>query len=322
MALAPCIWYRQPMREGLLPHTVATVLRLSTTGDKAKALTEVIGEVFDPTETAVSAFEVEDKGPSSPWSVEIYFASPPDEEAVRDLLRQIVGDHAATATFDSITQKDWVKSSLDGLKPIRAGRFLIHGSHDRQAVKSNDVALEIDAALAFGTGHHGTTAGCLLAIDALLKRGRPQTAIDVGAGTGILALGLAKAARISVVAGDIDPEAVRVARDNAKLNGARGLLDLYVGPGVRHTKAWRIRGYDVVIANILQRPLMRLSPSLSKVMASSGTLILSGLLMRDVPGVLAAYRMQGLTLAARAEREGWATLVMKRGGASPRRPRI
>lgn len=310
------------MREGLLPHTVATVLRLAVTGDKAKALTELIGEVFDPTETAVSAFEVEDLGPGSPWAVEIYFAFPPDEHAVRDLLRQIVGDNVDSAIFDSINQKDWVKASLDGLGPVRAGRFLVHGSHDRAAVKANDIALEIDAALAFGTGHHGTTAGCLLAMDALLKRGRPRSAIDVGAGTGILALGLAKAIKLKVVAGDIDAEAVDVARVNARLNGAPNLLDLYVAPGARHAKASRTRGFEVVIANILQRPLMKLSPSLSRIMALRGTMILSGLLIRDVPGVLAAYRMQGLSLVSRSHREGWATLVMKRGGAGsrPRRP--
>lgn len=310
------------MREGLLPHTVATVLKVSTTGDKAKALTELIGEVFDPTETAVSAFEVEDLGLNSPWAVEIYFAYPPDEAAVLDLLTQIVGDHAQTAVFDSINQKDWVKASLDGLKPVRAGRFLVHGSHDRPAVRANDIALEIDAALAFGTGHHGTTAGCLLAIDALLKRGRPLSAIDVGAGTGILALGLAKAIKLKVVAGDIDPEAVRVARDNARLNGAPNLLDLYVAPGARHAKANRTRGFEVVIANILQRPLMKLAPSLSRIMTLRGTLILSGLLIRDVPGVLAAYRMQGLSLVSQSHREGWATLVMKRGGAGSRPRRL
>lgn len=310
------------MREGLLPHTVATVLKIATTGDRAKALTELIGEVFDPTETAVSAFEVEDLGPNSPWAVEIYFAYPPDEEAVRDLMRQIVGDDIDGARFETINQKDWVKASLDGLKPVRAGRFLVHGSHGRGAVRSNDIALEIDAALAFGTGHHGTTAGCLLAIDALLKRGRPLSAIDVGAGTGILALGLAKAIKLKVVAGDIDAEAVQVAKVNAKLNGAPGLLDLYVAPGARHAKANRTRGFEVVIANILQRPLMKLSPSLSRIMALRGTMILSGLLIRDVPGVLAAYRMQGLSLVSQSHREGWATLVMKRGGAGSRPRRL
>lgn len=310
------------MREGLLPPTVATVLRLSTTGDRAKALTELIGEVFDPAETAVSAFEVEDLGPASPWSVEIYFATPPDEAAVLDLLRQIVGDHARTATFGAISQKDWVKSSLDGLKPVRAGRFLVHGSHDRAAARPNDIALEIDAALAFGTGHHGTTAGCLLAIDAVLKQARPRHVIDVGAGTGILALAIARALRRKVMAGDIDPEAVRVAKANARLNGAPHLVEHYVGPGLRHAGASRARHFDLVIANILQRPLMKLAPCLSRAMRPDGRMILSGLLIRDVPGVLAAYRMQGLTLASVAAREGWATLVLRRGGAAARRKRV
>ncbi|MGL4974985.1 MAG: 50S ribosomal protein L11 methyltransferase, partial [Bosea sp. (in: a-proteobacteria)] len=286
------------------------------------ALTELLGEVFDPTETAISAFEIDDTAATmsldTPWKVEIWFASPPPEDAVRDLLRGIVGDTIDTVEFRQLSQKDWVSASLDGLKPVRAGRVLIHGSHDRAAVRSNDVAIEIEAALAFGTGHHGTTAGCLLAIDAELKKRRPRHALDVGTGTGILALALAKQTKRPVVAGDIDGIAIEVARGNARSNAAPNALTLYVAPGVQHALANRRRHFDLVLANILARPLMRLSASIARVLAPGGTLILSGLLMMDVPGVLAAYRMQGLTLSYRTEREGWATLVLKRGGAAAR----
>ncbi len=310
------------MREGLLPSTVATVLELATTGHKARALTELLGEVFDPTETAISAFEIDDTAATmsldTPWKVEIWFATHPPEDAVRDMLRGIVGDAIDVAQFRQLSQKDWVSASLDGLKPVRAGRVLIHGSHDRAAVRTNDVAIEIEAALAFGTGHHGTTAGCLLAIDAELKKRRPRHALDVGTGTGILALALAKQTRRPVVAGDIDGIAVDVARGNARSNAAPNALTLYVAPGVQHALANRSRHFDLVLANILARPLMRLSASIARVLAPGGTLILSGLLMMDVPGVLAAYRMQGLSLSYRSEREGWATLVLKRGGAAAR----
>ncbi|MCU4180732.1 50S ribosomal protein L11 methyltransferase [Bosea sp. BH3] len=310
------------MREGLLPATVATVLELSTSGEKARVLTELLGEVFDPTETAISAFEVEDGvttlSLNAPWKVEIYFATHPDEEAVRDLLRPIVGDVIDGTPFTTVNQQDWVAASLDGLKPVRAGRVLVHGAHDREAVRINDVAIEIEAALAFGTGHHGTTAGCLLALDAELKKRRPRHGLDVGTGTGILALALAKQIKRKVVAGDIDAIAVEVSAHNARINHAPQALDLYVAPGLRHAKANRPGHFDLVFANILAGPLKRLAPSLARALSADGVLILSGLLEMDVAGVVSTYRHQGLYLASRSLREGWATLVMKKGGAAPR----
>ncbi|MGO4666196.1 50S ribosomal protein L11 methyltransferase [Bosea sp. 2RAB26] len=310
------------MREGLLPATVATVLELSTSGDKARALTELLGEIFDPTETAISSFEIEDGvttlSLSAPWKVEIYFATHPDEDAVRDMLRPIVGDSIDSTPFTTVNQKDWVATSLDGLKPVRAGRVLVHGAHDRGTVRVNDVAIEIEAALAFGTGHHGTTAGCLLALDAELKKRHPLRGLDVGTGTGILGLALAMQTKRRVVAGDIDAVAVEVAARNARVNHAPGALDLYVAPGLLHAKANRPGHFDLVFANILAGPLKRLAPSLARVLARDGTLILSGLLAMDVAGIVSTYRHQGLYLARQSLREGWATLVMKKGGAAPR----
>ena len=311
------------MREGLLPATVATVLELSTSGDKARALTELLGEIFDPTESAISAFEVEmgvtTLSLEAAWKVEIYFARHPDEAAIRDMLRPIVGEDADTAAFSSVEQKDWVAASLHGLQPVRAGRVIVHGAHDHHQVRINDVAIEIEAALAFGTGHHGTTAGCLLALEAELKRRRPLRGLDVGTGTGILALALAKRTRRRVVAGDIDRQAVEVAARNARINHAPAALDLYVAPGIRAAKANRSGRFDLVFANILALPLRRLAPDLARVLAPDGTLILSGLLEMDVPGILQAYRHQGVALARRSSRDGWATLVLKRGGAAPGR---
>ncbi|RYE33931.1 MAG: 50S ribosomal protein L11 methyltransferase [Hyphomicrobiales bacterium] len=314
------------MREGLLPATVATVLELSTSGEQARTLTELLGEIFDPTETAISAFEVEDGittlSLNIPWKVEIYFATPPDEEAVRDLLRPIVGEIVDKTPFTTVNTKDWVANSLDGLKPVRAGRVLVHGAHDRNVVRVNDVAIEIEAALAFGTGHHGTTAGCLLALDAELKKRRPRHGIDIGTGTGILGLALAKQIKRKVVAGDIDAVAVEVSAHNARLNHAPNALDLYVAPGLRHAKADRPGHFDFVFANILAGPLKRLAPSIARVLSSNGTLVLSGLLVMDVAGVVATYRHQGVYLASHSQREGWATLVMKKGGAAQRPRRL
>lgn len=303
------------MLEGLHPNRPTHVMRLATSERAARATTDVIGEMFDPAETAVAAFETED---GKSWLLEAYFAAPPDEAAVRDMIRPVLGDQADAAVFEAIAQKDWVAASLEGLKPVRAGRFLVHGSHDRARAKPNDLAIEIEAALAFGTGHHGTTRGCLLALADVLKRRRPQRVLDVGTGTGILAFAAAMATKRRVVAGDIDPVAIAVARDNARANGVAPWLDLYVGPGVRAPQADRTRRFDLVFANILAKPLRRLAPSLTRVVAPGGTLVLSGLLGQDVPGVLSAYRAQGFALAARRDLEGWAALTLTRGGAAAR----
>jgi ribosomal protein L11 methyltransferase len=152
-----------------------------------------------------------------------------------------------------------------------------------------------------------------------MKRRRPRAVLDVGTGTGILGFAAAKALKQPVVAGDIDPEAVRVAKENARLNGIAGWMRLYVGPGVRSPLADRPGRFDLVFANILAKPLRILAPSLARVAAPHGTLILSGLLAHDVPGVLSAYAAQGWRLQRRYDLEGWAALVLKRGGAAPRR---
>ncbi|MFC7396768.1 50S ribosomal protein L11 methyltransferase [Chelatococcus sp. GCM10030263] len=303
------------MLEGLPPHKPTHVLRIETDADSARRMTDLLGEIFDPAETAVAAFEGVDNGP---WLLEAYFSRPPDEPAIRDLLRLIVGHRADDAVFGEVEARDWVRTSLEGLKPVRAGRFLVHGGHDREVAKANDIALEIEAALAFGTGHHGTTLGCLLALAAMLKQRRPRHVLDVGTGTGILAIAAAKALKQRVVAGDIDPVAVAVARSNARLNGAARDLRFYVAPGVRHAMAVRRRYFDLVFANILAKPLRRLAPSIAAVVAADGMLVLSGLLPGDVPGVLTAYAAQGLRLVEQRQREGWATLCLKRGGAAPR----
>ncbi|MEH3147833.1 MAG: 50S ribosomal protein L11 methyltransferase [Methylobacterium frigidaeris] len=303
------------MLEGLPPHRPTHVLRLDTDERAARAMTDLIGEVFDPTETAVAAFEAED---GRTWRLEAYFSEEPDEDAVREMIRPIVGDAADAAVFAAIDQQDWVRSSLEGLKPVRAGRILVHGSHDRRQVRPNDRPIEIEAALAFGTGHHGTTLGCLLALTDELKRRRPRRVLDVGTGTGILGLAAATSLHTRVVAGDLDPEAVFTARANARLNGLHGLMAFYEAPGVRHRLADRARTFDLVFANILARPLTRLAPSLARVLTPDGTLVLSGLIPRDVPGVLSAYAAQGLRLRRHRTIEGWASLVLGRGGGAPR----
>jgi ribosomal protein L11 methyltransferase len=302
------------MLEGLHPNRPTHVMRVTTDERSARAMTDLIGEIFDPAETAVAAFETEDGGP---WLLEAYFAREPDPDAIRELVRPIVGDEADRAVFLPLEQQDWVKASLEGLNPVRAGRILVHGSHDRDQRRPGDVAIEIEAALAFGTGHHGTTRGCLLAFVDELKRRRPRRVLDVGTGTGILGFAAAKLLRREVVAGDIDPVAIEVARGNARLNGIAGEMKFYVGPGVRSPFADRPGRFDLVFANILAKPLRMLAPSIARVAARDGTLILSGLLGRDVPGVLSAYAAQGWYLRRRYDLEGWAALALTRSGAAP-----
>jgi ribosomal protein L11 methyltransferase len=300
------------MREGLIPHKVTTTLRLSTTQARARVLTEALAEVFDPESTAVAAFEQEgDADEKGNWLVEIYFAEAPDEAAVLGLVEIVAGKAAARSMrFAPLGARDWVASSLEGLKPIRAGRFLVHGAHDRSCVLANDIGIEIEASLAFGTGHHGTTKGCLLALDRILRQVRPTRVLDVGTGTGVLAIAAAKLLRSEIVAGDIDPIAIEVARHNARQNGVASRLRLYCAPGLRHPLAASRASFDLVLANILAKPLARLSPALAAALAPAGKLVLSGLLQADVALVLSAFRRQGLHLVRGSLIEGWATLIL------------
>ena len=212
-----------------------------------------------------------------------------------------------------------MKASLEGLGLVRAGRFAVHGSHDRRRVPGNAIGIEIEAALAFGTGHHGTTRGCLLMLDGILKQRRPRRVLDVGTGTGVLAMAAALALHRPVASGDIDPVAVEAARENALNNRAGAYMRPVVARGVDHPVLAAGKPYDLVFANILARPLMRLAPSIASIVAPGGEIILSGLIPRDVPGVLSAYRAQRLHLVRKMELEGWATLLLRAGGAGGRR---
>ncbi len=313
------------MLEGLPPNDATWLCRLPCDENTARAVADVVVEMFDPTQAAASAFDLNPNAPgwSSPdWLVEIYFADAPEEDFVRGLVAAAAGEATAEKLeFLRIEKKDWVANSLHGLAPVRAGRFLVHGAHDRGAARANDIAMEIEAALAFGTGHHGTTRGCLTMLDGALKRRRPRRILDVGTGTGVLALAAARALRQPVSAGDIDPESVRSARANAIRNGARPWLFPVLATGVDHPALASAGPYDLILANILARPLRKLAPHLARLAAPQAEIILSGLLLSDVAGVLSAYGAQGFALADRLALDGWATLRLKRGGQGPSRAR-
>ncbi|MBB5755258.1 50S ribosomal protein L11 methyltransferase [Prosthecomicrobium pneumaticum] len=247
------------------------------------------------------------------WTVEIYHEDALDEAALGALTEAVLGPDAPAFIFTELPDENWVAKSLEGLKPVRAGRFLVHGSHDRDKAGIADIAIEIEAGLAFGTGHHGTTAGCLLAIDALGKARRYARILDLGTGTGVLAIAMAKAWKRKVLATDIDPVAVAVAHENARLNGVGPLVETAVAAGFGHPVFTARAPFDLVVANILAGPLVALSAPLARRLAPRATVVLSGLLTEQGPRVVAAYRRQGLRLARADARDGWLTLVLEKG---------
>ena len=280
-----------------------TLARLVCDEKAAKRLYDVLAESFDPYSTAVAAFE----GPDGRWIVEIHFEEPPDEAAVRALVAE--AGATAPVTFETIAAKDWVSASLADLKPVEAGRFTVHGAHDRARIAPNRLGIEIEAALAFGTGHHGTTRGCLLALDGLLKERRPRRILDVGTGTGVLAIAAAKALHRGAFASDIDPEAVRIARENARLNGCPD-VECIRAAGLTAGRFRARAPFDLVFANILLPPLKRLAHPMRRVLAPDAHVVLSGLLATQENAALAAYRPHGLRLVRRIPLGEWVTLVL------------
>jgi ribosomal protein L11 methyltransferase len=274
----------------------------------ARRIADVLTESFDNSEAAVAAFE----NPEGSWDITVHFAAPPDEAVVRDLVA-LAADRtiAESVAFAPVEDKDWVRASLDALKPVEAGRFVVHGSHDRDRVASNKIGIEIEAALAFGTGHHGTTRGCLLLLDEVLRRSRPTRVLDLGTGTGVLAIAAAKAMRRKILAGDIDHRSVDAARNNASRNGAGPWVDVVFAKGFVGF-AFKERRFDLVLANILANPLKMLALPMRRHLAPGASVILSGLLPAQANDVVAAYRTAGLVLVRRIEQDGWTSLLLRR----------
>lgn len=233
-----------------------------------------------------------------------------DADDVEARMRAAAGNLAFVR--ETLPEIDWVARSLEGLKPVRAGRFFVHGSHDRSRRRIGDLAIEIEAGLAFGTGHHGTTSGCLDMINSVARREQPRNALDLGTGSAVLAIALAKLSHIPVLATDIDPVATKVAAENCRLNGVSAYVETATAPGFHHPIFKRRAPFDLIIANILARPLMRLAPEMAAHVTPDGSLILSGILERQREAVLAAYSGQKFRHVRTLPREGWVTLHLKR----------
>jgi ribosomal protein L11 methyltransferase len=285
--------------------------RLETDEQSAHRIAALFAESFAANDAAVSLV---DKG-AGRWQAAIYFRDAPDETMVRALAAAAASNATADALrFTRIAATDWIRESLAGLAPVIAGRFVVHGAHDRARVPQNRIGIEIEAALAFGTGHHGTTRGCLIALDRICKArgsGRaPLRILDLGTGSGVLAIAAARALRRPVLATDIDGDAVHAARANAALNRAGALVTVMRADGVATRKLRERAPYDLVFANILLKPLQRLAAPLTRLTAPGARVILSGLLPSQANAAIAAYR--GLALERRIDLDGWTTLVLTR----------
>jgi ribosomal protein L11 methyltransferase len=277
----------------------------------ARRVVDLLTESFFEGQAAIAAFE----GPGGRWDITVHFAQAPDQTSIRELVGTAAGGEVAQdISFDTVEAKDWVKATLEELVPVRAGRFIVHGQHDRAKVPHNKLGIEIEAALAFGTGHHGTTRGCLLLLDHVLKARHPRRVLDLGTGTGVLAIAAAKALHGAVLASDIDPASVQVSRDNARLNQVGNLVRTIRATGFSAPQFREHVPFDLVLANILANPLRQMATPMAHHLAPSALLILSGLLPSQAGGVIAAYRARRLVLLRHLQIEGWSSLLMRYAG--------
>ncbi|PLR28475.1 50S ribosomal protein L11 methyltransferase [Caulobacter zeae] len=247
--------------------------------------------------------EDEDKGI---WRIDA-FPTTEDEDAA---LLELLGGYPLKVEREALADADWLAMALSGLPPVRAGRFFVYGMHDRGRLPASTVNLRIEAGAAFGTGHHGTTVGCLQAYDRLIKARKFNKVLDVGAGTGLLAIAAARTGSKLAVGTDIDKPSVRISKENAKVNMANARF--VHASGLSNKLVAQNAPYDLVFANILARPLISLAQDIKRALVPGGTVILSGLLRTQERMVKAAYLSRGFKVVSRIHRDAWATLVLQR----------
>ena len=265
-------------------------------------------ERLDPAPTGFGVFEIEDG--SGLWEVGGYFTDVPDDTGLALLAAAF---DAQPFAVSELPDTDWVAHVRRELAPVEAGRFFVHGSHDADKVPADRIPLLIEAAMAFGTGHHGTTLGCLRALDALIVQGHaPESVADIGCGTAVLAMAAARVWDVPVLASDIDPVAVEVSEANLAANGMAGRVACIEAAGFEHPAIAGAAPFGLIFANILKGPLIALAPDLSGALAPGGHAILSGILLDQADDVAAAYGAAGLSGVSRAAIGEWVTLVLQK----------
>lgn len=288
---------------------MTTWTALTTLEGRAQA--EALGaalERLEPAPTGVGVFEIEDG--SGQWEVGGYFTEPPDETALMLLAAAMA---ANPFTVSELPETDWVAHVRRELAPVEAGRFFVYGSHDQDKVPADAQALLIEASMAFGTGHHGTTLGCLRALDRLIDQGiAAHRVADIGCGTAVLAMAAAKIWPAPVIASDIDPQAVEVAVANVAANGLAGRVRVVEAAGFDH--AGLTGPFDLIFANILKGPLIALAPDLARHLVSGGHAILSGILIEQAQQVTEEYARQGVNVVHREDIVEWTTLTLRKHG--------
>lgn len=273
---------------------------------------EALADALEPFCVSVSWYEVTAKD----WRVEGIAVAEPDRDAVVNALGQAawrLGIAAPRLHVGPVPPADWAAANLSTFNPVTVGRYFVHGSHFRGAVPPGRIALALDAGMAFGSGEHATTAGCLAVLDNLARRRRFSNALDLGCGSGILAFAMARTWPARVLAVDIDPEAVAVARENARRNRLAPRIRFAVGNGMKAPLVRARAPYDLIVANILARPLVRMAGAVASALTPGGIAVFSGLIEADAPWVEAAARLHGLGRVRRVVRDGWATLALRRG---------
>lgn len=283
-------------------------LHYRTAKAKAEELYQKMDAAFEDDAYPLAITEIDEA--KAIYEVSLYVEE--DEKAVvQARLAQILGVNQDEIEIEVLPDIDWVQHSLEGLNPVRAGRFFIHGSHDRDKVMPNDLAIEIEAGQAFGTGHHGTTVGCLELLAEVMANEKPQNALDLGTGSGILAIGMALIAPIRILATDIDPIAINVAKENFALNGVSDTITAITATGLDDNEITSRAPFDLIVANILANPLIELAPQMVPAKAKNGSIVLSGILEEQHDRVVKAYQDQGAKYIKTLHHEGWVAIHLK-----------